>query len=71
MYTKGDSLIQYRILANLASPVDLRRFPFDEQTLSIIIENKKYKNDQVKYIILENETGIDEMIAFTGWNIRG
>ncbi|MBP7281813.1 MAG: hypothetical protein KBA66_09565 [Leptospiraceae bacterium] len=71
IYTEGDNLIQYRILANLSSPVDLRRFPFDEQTLSIIIENKKYKNDLVKYTILENESGIDELIAFTGWNIRG
>ncbi|MBK8398134.1 MAG: hypothetical protein IPL26_23200 [Leptospiraceae bacterium] len=70
IYTE-DNLVQYRILANLSSPVDLRRFPFDEQTLSISIENKKFKNDLVKYTILENETGIDEMIAFTGWNIRG
>ncbi len=62
---------QYRILANLSSPVDLRKFPFDEQTLSIIIENKKFTNDKVKYMILREESGIDELIAFTGWNIRG
>ena len=62
---------QYRILANLTSPVDLRKFPFDEQTLSIIIENKKFTIDQVRYKILENETGIDDSIVFTGWKLKG
>ena len=31
----------YRIQANLNSPVDLKKFPFDNQKLQIILEDKK------------------------------
>ncbi|HMV77242.1 MAG TPA: hypothetical protein PL048_16040 [Leptospiraceae bacterium] len=65
------NLVQYRIMANLTNPVDLRKFPFDDQILSIIIENKKYTSDKVKYVIVDRDSGLDEMIAFAGWNIRG
>jgi hypothetical protein len=66
-----ENKIQYRILASLSSPVDLRNFPFDEQILSIIIENKNYTTDQVKYVFVEKETGIDKSISFIGWKLKG
>lgn len=59
----------YRIQANLNSPVDLFRFPFDRQNLQIIIEDKKNGIDKVEYFVLEEESGIDDSIAFAGWNL--
>lgn len=61
----------YRIQANLNSPVNLRQFPFDKQSMDIIIEDKIATTDSIVYISNDNESGIDESIVFTGWNIDG
>ena len=61
----------YRIQANLNSPVNLQRFPFDKQKMQIILEDKRNTIDDVIYVPLKEESGIDESIAFTGWDIDG
>jgi len=61
----------YRIQVNLNSPVDLKQYPFDQQRMDIILENKDKPLDQLKYVPLKTETGVDSDIAFTGWNIEG
>ena len=61
----------YRIQASLNSPVDLRNFPFDKQKMQIIIEDKKYTTDEIQYVAKKETSGIEESIAFTGWNIDG
>ena len=61
----------YRIQANLNSPVSLKNFPFDEQQMQIILEDKKSTADELVYIPLDEESGIDDSIAFTGWEITG
>ena len=61
----------YRIQASLNSPVDLRKFPFDKQKMQIIIEDKKYTTDEMQYVAKKETSGIEESIAFTGWNIDG
>lgn len=61
----------YRVQANLNSPVDLRDFPFDKQKMQIIIEDKQATIDEVKYVAKKETSGIDDSIAFTGWNIDG
>ena len=61
----------YRVLATLNTPIDLRRFPFDAQKMQIILENKTNGLDQVKYIPLTAESGMDRAIVFPGWAIRG
>ncbi len=61
----------YRIQANLNSPVDLREFPFDKQKMQIILEDKKKTIEELNYIAMEEETGIDDSIFFPGWNIDG
>ena len=62
---------QYRVRAVLNSAVDLQRFPFDKQKLQIIIENKTYTNDKVKYIPVKEESSLDKMVIFNGWEISG
>lgn len=59
----------YRIQANLNSPVDLQRFPFDQQQLQIILEDKKRTIDELHYTINKEESGVDQSIVFTGWNL--
>ncbi|HLC57497.1 MAG TPA: hypothetical protein VJH95_02915 [Candidatus Nanoarchaeia archaeon] len=61
----------YRIQAGLTSPVDLKSFPFDKQKMEIIIENRQNSIDELEYYPNMNESGIDDSIAFTGWNIDG
>mgnify|MGYP001615919942 CR=1 FL=1 len=59
----------YRIQANLNSPVNLRSFPFDKQEMQIIIEDKKAARDSLIYVPNEEESWIDDSIAFTGWQL--
>src|SRR3989338_5314260 len=60
----------YRIQAALSSPIDLKRFPFDSQSLNILIEDKKYTINDVVYLSNLDETGLDSSIAFAGWYIE-
>jgi hypothetical protein len=61
----------YRIQANLNSPVDLRDFPFDDQHLQIVLEDKTHGKDDLVYVPMEDQNGIDDRITFPGWNIKG
>jgi len=60
----------YRIQANLNSPIDLKKFPFDNQELKIIIEDKTKTTEELKYVPDKEETGVDESIAFVGWKME-
>lgn len=59
----------YRIQANLNSPVNLQKFPFDSQEMQIILEDKKMTVDSLTYIPNDDMSGIDDSITFTGWKI--
>lgn len=59
----------YRIQANLNSPVDLKSFPFDKQKMQIIIEDKKSTVDEIEYVVDKEQSGIDDSIIFTGWDL--
>ena len=61
----------YRIQANLNSPVDLKKFPFDSQKVQIILGDKQKTVADLMYVPLVAESGIDKSIIFTGWNIDG
>jgi len=61
----------YRIMANLSSPINFQRFPFDSQKLQIAIEDKQKKIDELVYVPDETENGMDPGIFFPGWNITG
>ncbi|HEY9703024.1 MAG TPA: hypothetical protein V6C58_11285, partial [Allocoleopsis sp.] len=59
----------YRIQANMNNPVDLKMFPFDKQQMQIIIEDKVKTIDEINYVPNLEESGIDETVIFTGWNL--
>lgn len=61
----------YRVQASLSSPVDLREFPFDEQRVSVILEDKYATSSELTYVPNLAQSGIDESIVFPGWEIKG
>jgi hypothetical protein len=61
----------YRILANLTTSVDLKRFPFDSQKLQILIEDKTSTHSEFRFVPNTAESGMDSAIVFPGWQIHG
>lgn len=61
----------YRVLANLSTPIDLRKFPFDSQKMRLILENKTDPIGSVVYRPNEATCGLDAAIVFPGWRIMG
>ncbi|WP_078378476.1 ligand-gated ion channel [Sutcliffiella halmapala] len=61
----------YRIIAALTTKIDLKNFPFDKQKLGIMIESTIENTEDLIYVPIENETGMDEYNRFPGWKILG
>ncbi|MCX7806503.1 MAG: hypothetical protein N3A38_15150 [Planctomycetota bacterium] len=61
----------YRVLANLTTPIDFQRFPFDAQQLQIVIEDKQNTIGEVVYVPDGTESGMDPGVFFPGWKITG
>lgn len=61
----------YRIQGDFTSPVNLEKYPFDDQQLQIILENKLNTSDEITYVPWLNDSGIDPAITFPGWDIKG
>lgn len=61
----------YRILANLTTPMNLKKFPFDSQQMQIIIEDKTEDVEKMRYVPARDECGLDASITFPGWRIVG
>lgn len=59
----------YRMQAQLASPIDLQRFPFDRQQMQIVLEDRRLTSNELRFVPDLAETGIDDSITFTGWTI--
>ena len=64
------SEVWYRIQANLFITPEFKNYPFDSQTLKIIIEDSKYNNSVLTYSPLTDVTGIDDRFTLSGWNIQ-
>jgi hypothetical protein len=61
----------YRIQANLNSPIDLKKFPFDSQKIGLIIEDKTKTSKELRYIASHDGSGIDDSVYIPGWNLDG
>lgn len=59
----------YRIYAELRPTVDLRKFPFDSQAISIVIEDKGLEKDDLIYIADLKKSGLDPEISLPGWTL--
>lgn len=61
----------YRIQANLQSNVDVRRYPWDEHELPIIIEPANRGKKDLVYVVDDKQSGMDPAVKFVGWNLNG
>ena len=75
--TSADTIIdtpgekEYRIIAALTVDPDLRRYPFDRQTLPIIIE-PKFKNERGMVLVTDPaENTLDPEADLPGWEFSG
>ena len=59
----------WRILGSFNSPVDLRKFPFDEQALEIQIEAENVGVDQIVLEADPDHTSLDAGFFVPGWGI--
>jgi len=60
----------YRIQGTFGSRVNMTNYPFDMQTVQIILEDKLKTKDQLIYLALANESGMDDHKNFPGWEIK-
>jgi hypothetical protein len=61
----------YRFFAVMTLDPDLRNFPFDTQTLPIIIEPKNLTEQSLVLVIDTNESGIAKDAGIPGWEFTG
>lgn len=59
----------YRIRGTFTSPVDLRRYPFDTQSLTIEMEAQREGVDQVVFAADPERTSLDEGFSIAGWGV--
>lgn len=60
----------YRIVSVFRFTIDLTKYPFDSQQLEIQLESKKESVEQMVYVPLKEEIGIDSNINLAGWLIQ-
>jgi hypothetical protein len=61
----------YRIYGVLTADPDLRRYPFDNHTLPIIIEPKTLTEKDMVFVIDNDNTGLDSEADLPGWQMCG
>ncbi|HVP97585.1 hypothetical protein [Methanoregula sp.] len=61
----------YRVYATMTANPDLRRYPFDNHTLPIIIEPKVLTEKDLILVIDRNNTGLDTEANLPGWSLTG
>ncbi len=69
--TDTENEIFYRIQGSFNNDVDLKKFPFDSQFMQIIIEDKSRTIADFNYVSNDEQSGLDESIFFSGWDIKG
>jgi hypothetical protein len=68
--TNESSEVWYRIQANLFINPEFKNYPFDSQSLKIIIEDSKYNSSVITYSPLTDVSGVDDRFKLSGWNIQ-
>jgi hypothetical protein len=66
----GKRELWYRIQANLYSEPQFDQFPFDTQRVQVLYEDSVYTDDQLVYVPLVEESGLDEGFHAAGWRVH-
>jgi hypothetical protein len=59
----------YRYTGTFLSPVDLRKYPFDTQNLTIEFEDLRGGVDQIELEAYQERTSLDEGFTLAGWGV--
>ena len=59
----------YRMRGTFTSSIDLRRYPFDTQSLTIEIEDQRAGVDQLVFEADQSRTSLDEGFTIPGWGV--
>lgn len=62
---------QYRVQANLMANLDLRRFPWDEHHLPIILESATRQKSDLTFVADTERVVVDPAVIFVGWQLQG
>jgi len=61
----------YRIQASLADELDFSDYPFDQQALTIELEDKEKTSATQVYEVKAEESGLDPAVTVPGWDLDG
>lgn len=61
----------YRVQGTFFSPVNLRRFPFDRQELTIALEDKTKEVDELVFVPNLPESDVDDNVVCPEWKLGG
>ena len=65
----GDRERHYRVLANLNTNIDLRKYPLDDQVLPIVLEHKTRPVQDFVLEVNDAQTAVDPDVKFVGWDL--
>jgi len=65
----GEVTFELRGFVTLASPLDLRDFPFDVQQLEIDLASVRYGPDEVELVLDHDTTGRMDRFSVAGWDV--
>ena len=57
----------FRVFGTMDSEPDFHRYPFDRQTLQIIVEPRVLNTSELVLVIDNNASGLDELASIPGW----
>lgn len=66
--TDGTVVCGQRFHGLVSSPLNLKRFPFDEQTLRIQIMSFVFSPDEVQFVVNDHLTGLAEELSLPNWS---
>ena len=69
--SQGIVTYRQRFYGNLATTLDLKRFPFDEQNIKIELISFSYSPEEIHFIEAEELNGISPEISLVNWSIKG
>jgi hypothetical protein len=67
IYADGQVEYEVRLTANFSSPMELSRFPFDRQRLSVKLESFLWNASEVQLVAVENPRHVNEKLEISGW----
>lgn len=61
----------FRIEARMGRPFSVKRYPLDEQDLTIEVEEAKYRANELVYEVDGEGTRVDKRLEIPGWEVAG